>query len=235
MQLFVTEKGFVEVILMKKQSEVPLALKIFAKEVGAPDAIICDAAREQISQSVRDFCYKMGTSLHVLEEGTPWANRAELYIVLSKDAVRNDPKELDFPIVFWDYCAEHRARVNNLTAHNLFQLEGRNPHFSVTGGDGNISNLCQFFWYQWCYYQEHTGNFPFPREILGRVLGPAKGEGNEMAQSILKRMEMLFLNESLALSTLLSSTVKMKSANLQSLVHAFPNVAELLFSTPNCD
>ena len=28
--------------------------------------------------------------------------------------------------------------------------------------------------------------FPFNREVLGRVLGPAKGEGNEMAQWILK-------------------------------------------------
>ena len=29
-------------------------------------------------------------------------------------------------------------------------------------------------------------SFPFNKEILGRVLGPAKGEGNEMAQWVLK-------------------------------------------------
>ena len=28
--------------------------------------------------------------------------------------------------------------------------------------------------------------FPFNKEVLGRVLGPAKGEGNEMAQWVLK-------------------------------------------------
>ena len=78
------------------------------------------------------------------------------------------------------------SSINNLTAKNLFQLEGRNAHFSVTGEEGDISNLCQFEWYEWCYYRDHTGKFPFPREILGRVLGPAKGEGNEMAQWILK-------------------------------------------------
>ena len=87
MKLSVTDKGFVHVIPMKKRSEVLLVLKMFAKEVGTPDAIICDAAREQISQSVRDFCYKIGTSLRVLEEGTPWANRAKLYIGLLKEAV----------------------------------------------------------------------------------------------------------------------------------------------------
>ena len=163
-----------------------MALKMFAKDIGAPDAIICDAAREQISQEVRNFCYKIGTSLRVLEEGTPWANRAELYIGLLKEAVRKDLRESDCPLVFWDYCCERRARINNLTARNLFQLEGRNAHFSITGEDGDISNLCQFSWYEWCYYREHTAGFPLPREILGRVLGPSKGEGNEMAQWILK-------------------------------------------------
>ena len=122
----------------------------------------------------------------MLEEGTPWANRAELYIGLIKEAVRKDLKESDCPIVFWDYFAERRARVSNLTARNLFQLEGRNAHFSVTVEEGDISNLCQFGWYQWCYYRENTGNFPFAREILGRVLGSAKGEGNERTKWILK-------------------------------------------------
>ena len=55
MQLFVTGKGFVHVIPITKKSEVPMALKYFAKDIGAPDAIICDAAREQISKEVRDF------------------------------------------------------------------------------------------------------------------------------------------------------------------------------------
>ena len=186
MQLFVTDKGFVHVIPMRSKSEVPMALKMFAKDVGAPDAIICDAAREQISKEVRDFCHKIGTSLRVLEEGTPWANRAELYIGLLKEAVRKDIKESDCPLVFWDYCCERRARINNMTASKLFQLEGRNAHFSVTGEDGDISNLCRFAWYEWCYYRDHTAGFPLQREILGRVLGPANGEGNEMAQWILK-------------------------------------------------
>ena len=34
----------------------------------------------------------------------------------------------------------------------------------------------------------HGGNemFPYNREVLGKVLGPVTGEGNEMAQWILK-------------------------------------------------
>jgi hypothetical protein len=38
----------------------------------------------------------------------------------------------------------------------------------------------------WCSFREQKQKFPFNREVLGRVLGPAKGEGNEMPQWILK-------------------------------------------------
>jgi hypothetical protein len=70
-QLFVTDKGFVYVVPIQTKGGVSKAIKLFAKEIGAPDAIICDAAREQISKEVRSFCTKMGTALRVLEEDTP--------------------------------------------------------------------------------------------------------------------------------------------------------------------
>jgi hypothetical protein len=185
-QLFVTDKGFVYVVPMTKEADVLKAVKQFAKEVGAPDALICDAAKAQTSKDMKKFCNEIGTTLRALEEGTPWANKAELYIGLIKEAVRKDMKSADNPIAFWDYCLERRARINNLTARSLFQLHGTNAHTAITNEEGDISNLCQYDWYQWCYYREHTARFPFNKEVLGRVLGPAKGEGNDMAQWILK-------------------------------------------------
>ena len=122
----------------------------------------------------------------MLEEGTPWANKAELCTVLIKEAVRKDMKEANYPLAFWDHCVERRARINDLTARDLFQLHGTNPHTALFSEEGDVSNLCQFKWHEWCHCQENTNKFPFNREILGRVLGPAKGEGNEMAQWVLK-------------------------------------------------
>jgi hypothetical protein len=55
---------------MKSKSEVPAALKLFAKEVGAPDAIIADAAGEQTSRKVKTFLQQIGTSLRVLGSTT---------------------------------------------------------------------------------------------------------------------------------------------------------------------
>ena len=176
-QLFVTDKGFVYVVPMKSKVNVLDAVKQFAKEIGAPDALIFDMSGEQTSQPMRKFCHKIGTSLRVLEEGTPWANKAELYIGLIKEAVRKDMKESDCPLVLWDYCAERRARINNLTAKDIFKLHGTNAHTALTGDEGNISNLCQYWWYDWCYFRDQKEKFSFNREVLGRILGPAKGEG----------------------------------------------------------
>jgi len=185
-QLFVTDKGFIYVVPMTSKSEVFLAVKQFCKEIGAPEAIICDPAREQTSQELRKFLNEAGSTLRALEEGTPWSNRAELYIGLLKEAVLRDMKDADSPLAFWDYCVECRARINNLTVKGLFQLHGTTPHTATLQEDSDISSLCKFGWYEWCYYREQTAKFPFAKEVLGRVLGPAKTDGNEMAQWILK-------------------------------------------------
>ena len=94
--------------------------------------------------------------------------------------------ESNSPLCFWDYCAERRAWINNLTAKNTFGLHGSNPHTLTTGDEGDISNLCQYAWYEWCHFRDPTAAFPNNKEVLGRVLGPARGAGNEMAQWILK-------------------------------------------------
>jgi hypothetical protein len=127
-QLFVTDKGFVYVVPMRTKADVLEAVKQFAKEVGAPDAIVSDMAGEQTSLALKKFCNEIGTTLRALEEGTPWSNKAELYIGIIKEAVRKDMKDSDCPLVLWDYCVERRARINNLTVKDMFKLHGGNPH-----------------------------------------------------------------------------------------------------------
>ena len=185
-QLFVTDKGFIYVVPMKRKSEVLLAIKQFAKEIGAPDSFVADMSGEQMSSEVKKFCNDIGTTLRALEEGTPWSNKAELYIGLIKEAVRKDMHESNSPLRFWDYCVERRTRINNLTSKNAFRLHGSTPHTLTTGDEGDITNLCQYAWYEWCYFRDQTAAFPNNKEVLGRVLGPARGSGNEMAQWTLK-------------------------------------------------
>jgi hypothetical protein len=78
-----------------------------------------------------------------------------------KEAVRKDMKESDCPLAFWDYCVEQRARINNLTAKDLFTLHGTNAHTALSRDNDDISNLCQYKWYDWCYFREKKERFPY--------------------------------------------------------------------------
>ena len=101
-----------------------------------------------------------------------------------KEAVRKDIKISDSPQVLWYYAAEWRAAIISLTAIDIFQLRGRNPHTATFGEEGDISHVCQFAWYEWVYYYDDssTGQFPFTKAGLGIVLGPDKNEVNEITQ-----------------------------------------------------
>ena len=77
-------------------------------------------------------------------------------------------------------------RIYNLTSLDHIKVRGSNPHTETFGEQGDISNLCPFRWYQWCYFRDHKAPFPHNQEVLGHVLGPARGEDNELSQWVLK-------------------------------------------------
>ena len=131
-----------------------------------------DAHHTQTSNKVQRFCDQVVITLHILEKGTPWANRAELYIGLLEEVVRKDMRESNSPMVLWDYAIEQRAPNNNLVPHPLFHNNSQTPHAVTYGSQGDISNLCNFGWYEWVYYRD-------------RILGPIKNEGNKMPQAVL--------------------------------------------------
>ena len=103
-QLFVTDKSFVYVVHMKSKGGVIQAIKKIAKDIGAPEEIICNAAFGQTSNDLYKFFIYIGTNLRALEEVNMWENKAEFYIGLIKDSVRKDTTESDCPIASWGYC-----------------------------------------------------------------------------------------------------------------------------------
>ena len=116
-------------------------------------------------------------TLPVLEGSTQWTNRDKLYAGLFKEALRKDMLQENPPLVFWDYCAERRAAITNMTDKKIFQLQVKTPHFTTFGEEGEFLNICQFGWYKWVYFWETTAKFPFPAHVLGRCLGPANNLG----------------------------------------------------------
>ena len=90
------------------------------------------------------------------------------------------------PLTFWDYFVQRRAYVKNMISKDTFKFRGTNPHTELTGEQGNISNICQYDQYEWCYFRDQVKVFTLTRKVLGRVLGTATGEGNEMSLQFLK-------------------------------------------------
>ena len=82
-------------------------------------------------------------------------------------------KESDCPLSLWDYFLERRVCIHNLTEKGRFNLHGSNAHTDMLNETGDISNLCTYKWYEWCYFRENREKFPFNGEILGSFLGPA--------------------------------------------------------------
>ena len=55
MQIFVSDMGYVYVVAMNSVKEFPKALKMFAKEVGVPEAIVADSHKCHKSKGRKTF------------------------------------------------------------------------------------------------------------------------------------------------------------------------------------
>ena len=72
---------------------------------------------------------------------------------------------------------------------------------------GNISNLCQFVWYEWVYFHQKTAAFTFQKEELGRCIGPIRNGGNNMWQWVLQKNGQVVLRRNLRRLSLEELTV----------------------------
>ena len=117
---------------------------------------------------MKGFLTGIGTTLKVIEEETQHTNQAELLVGMFKEAMRKDLSESNLPIVLWDYCMQRQALIYNCTAKKLFQLNGTNPYTATLGDQADISNLCQFGWYEWVYYWDSTAGYPHQNVSVNR-------------------------------------------------------------------
>jgi hypothetical protein len=146
-QVFVTEDNHTHVVSMSKKDNLPFAVKDYFKSVGVPSALVCDPTKEQILGETRRLCEQASCDIHPLEKGAKFANRA-----VCQDRKSNCPMNL------WCYCLQRRCEINNATAAGNPALQGTNPHTRMTGQKYDISNLCQFGWYEWVYFRDEKRN-----------------------------------------------------------------------------
>jgi hypothetical protein len=66
------------------------------------------------------------------------------------------------------------------------KLEDRTPTEKALGSTPDISQYCQFDWYEPVFYWDRTATFPNERKCLGRWLSVAENYTGLMAFHILK-------------------------------------------------
>ena len=69
---------------------------------------------------------------------------------------------------------------------------------ATLGEMGNISNLYQVGWHEWaCFREGISHTMPQPNEKLGRYLGPANNERNDMLRWMLQQKMVTSTNRTL--------------------------------------
>ena len=84
---------------------------------------------------------------------------------------------------------------------------GQVPETIMTGDTANISQICQFGWYDWVMYYDHI-TFPDDKALLGQYLGPAIDGGSMLTAKILKPNGQYVCRSTLRYLETINKTVK---------------------------
>ena len=80
---------------------------------------------------------------------------------------RNVPKKL------WDHYLELESRIRSATTLPRFDLDHQTPEAKMHGMSADISNICEFDFYEWFMFNDSQATFPETKFHVGRWLGPA--------------------------------------------------------------
>ena len=93
---------------------------------------------------------------------------------------QNVPKKL------WDHCIELESRIRSATTLPRFDLDHQTPEAKMNGISADISDICEFEFYEWVMFNDPQGTFPETKFYLGRWIGPAVDVGSALTYKILK-------------------------------------------------
>ena len=192
-QIFATPFHFVRAFPMKHRKLAHESLDEFFQQVGIPQVIIPDNAKELTQGEFRKKCKRAQCPIHPIEAYTSNANLAESVIRelmrhYTRTMTDKNPSE-----VVWDYCLEWCSLIRSHTALNIRLLNGQVPATKMTGDTCDISFLAEFGFYDWVWYvqpkgeraQEDTSEPSLSRKKLGRYLGPSLSVGDAMCGTVL--------------------------------------------------
>ena len=93
---------------------------------------------------------------------------------------RNVPKKL------WDHCLDLESRICSATTLPHFDLDHQTPEEKMLGMSSDISDICEFEFYEWVMFNDSQSTFPETKFHVGRWLGPAVDVGSALTYKILR-------------------------------------------------
>jgi hypothetical protein len=170
---------------MTNKSETHETLHTFIHEVGVPEHIHSDDAKEVMEGKLKKICRDYGIKTTYTEPHSPWQNRAEAAIRELKRHVHRKMKARNVPLRLEDFCCKWSCSVKKAcTASNLYPIQNRTPFEVIMGYTPDISSLAAFDFYEPVWYYD-PDDFPKPKQHLGRWLGEATHIGQAMCYYIL--------------------------------------------------
>jgi hypothetical protein len=127
--------------------------------------------------------------LRVTEPYLPWQQAAKGCIRELKQGVSRKMIKTGAPKCLWDHCIELEGLIHSHTANDIYATGGEVPETIMKGGTADISQICEFAWYDWVMFRNTVNTIAFPdkRLTLGRYLGPAIDIGLALTAKILKQ------------------------------------------------
>jgi hypothetical protein len=144
------------------KSETHDTLYTFIHEVGIPEHIHSDDAKEVMEGKFKKICRDYGIKTTYTEPHSPWQNCAEAAICELKRHVHRKMKARNVPLQIWDFCCKWSCSVKACTARNLYPIQNHTPFEVVTGYTPDISSLAAFNFYEPVWYYD-PDDFPKPK------------------------------------------------------------------------
>ena len=180
-QMFTDGNSFAYVHPMKTKASAGEALQKITKDVGVPNTLISDGAREQTGDATKfkEVTKKLYIDTRTIEPFSPWQNQAENVIGIIKSKAKRRRIRRQVPKRCWDFGLVWEAEIYCRIAGT----DGRTGLERLTGDTPDISEWIDFEFYDLCWYW--TNQTDANESKIGRWLGVSHRVGSALCYWIL--------------------------------------------------
>ena len=185
--IFTNGLGFDAFYPWKNKGQHHEAIMSFIHEVGVPQTLVSDGAKEMIGGRSKDVCQEYRIQMKETVPYSPWQNLAEASISEFKKGTKRTSRRTGAHRRLWTYAAKWLIAFRKCTALGIPQLDGQVPAAHVGVSTPDISALAMFDFNQLVYYYSPKVAYPFEKKTIGRWIGVATNSTDDMAYTILPK------------------------------------------------